>query len=79
MTDTLDADEFEAGMLCTSEQLPENDMDPEGRPEWVDDGLLAVLSNGTMLEFQHAYECTAVYEIREEDGTVGEIISGTPR
>lgn len=74
----LDPRKFDAGHTYTREQLPENEMDPVGRPEWVSDDTIAVLSDGTMLEFRRAYECTAVYEITD-DGDVGEVYSGEPR
>lgn len=77
--DQLRPREFDAGRLYAREQLPENEMDVEGRPEWVGENCIAVMNDGTMLEFERAYKCTAVYAIREEDGSVGEVYSGEPR
>lgn len=69
---------FEAGELYRLDELPENQMDPDGRVEWVGDDLLAVkVENGPMLEFRMAVECTAVYEM---DGPeIDRVISGRPR
>jgi len=69
---------FSAGELVTGEELPENAMDPSGKPEWVGDDLIAVVNDGVCIEMEIAYEVTAVYE-HSADEPVGTVLSGEPR
>lgn len=69
---------FEVGERYNPDELPENEMNNSGNVEWVGADLFALkLSDGRMVEFKMALECTAVYEM--DDGDIGEVIDGEPR
>jgi hypothetical protein len=71
--------DFQAGERYLPDELPENQMDPNGKVELVGEDLFALaLEDGTMVEFRQALEVTAVYEINE-NGEIGEVHSGERR
>jgi len=77
-TDERRPENFTAGELVTAEELPENPMEPNGKPDWVGDDLFVVINDGVCIEMAMAFEVTAVYE-STADKPVGTVLSGEPR
>ena len=71
---------FSVGQAYTTDQLPENQMSSSDKPEMVGDDLYAIaLSDGRLIEFKRAYECTAVVQIDTDDGSIDEVLKGIRR
>lgn len=73
MTDT----QIRVGEIYAADELPDNDTNNSGKPEWVGDNLIAVAHDGALYEFAMAFECTAVYNVTD-DGDM-ELIEGEKR
>jgi len=77
-TDERAPESFTAGELVTLDELPENQMEPDGKPENIGDNLFAVINDDICIEMSMAFEVTAVYE-STADEPVGNVLSGEPR
>jgi len=61
------AAEIELGQFYRPEELPENEMDPRGNPEWVSNDLVTINHDARGYEF-HVYDRTTVADaVRFED------------
>jgi hypothetical protein len=66
-----DSRNIRAGETYVIDALPHNEMNNNGKLEWVDDSTLALTYDGYLMEFEfHSVKCTDVYKITDDDTLV---------